>query len=49
MVEARAHDLPHLHENLCAAQRAAAHTARVLPMEVAPSQYRQMEVRSIAL
>lgn len=49
MVEARAHDLPHLHENLWAAQRAAAQTARVLPMEIAPSQYRQPEVRSIAL
>jgi hypothetical protein len=48
MVEARAHDLPHLHENLCAAQRAAAQTTRVLPREIAPSQYRLLEARSIA-
>lgn len=49
MVEATAHDLPHLHGNLWAAQRAAAQTARALPVEITPSQYRQLQVRSIAL
>lgn len=49
MVEATAHDLPHLHENLWAAQRAAAQPVRVLPIELTSLQYRQPEVRSIAL
>ncbi len=49
MVEATTHDLPHLHENTWAAQRAAAHTARVLPAEIMRSQDRQFAVPSIAL